>query len=205
MPISPVGLGIKHRGVAPVAGHAVTLKIGDVLCQRCGAVLRTFMPSDTCHDSNPALARCAAHSGNRPTPARGFAAAAAAFQTGSPRTRMTRLVSGTLDLSRQLLTSPSRRCTAVPASSRSNPKFIVVAAHFEGARRLRGRFPGVWEALYGRLCPVPYGIISLQQPHKGQVLALLLSCPPILPSRSNTRLPAVPFRHDARTVRDALV
>lgn len=91
---------------------------------------------------------------------------------------MARLVGGTLDLSRQLLASPSRGCTAVPASSRPHPKFIVVAAHFEGARRLRGRFPGAWETLYGRLCPVPYEIIALQQPHEGQVLALLLSCPP---------------------------
>src|SRR3989344_1979201 len=118
---------------------------------------------------------------------------------------MARLVGGALDLSRQLLASPSRGCTAVPASSRPHPKFIVVAAHFEGARRLRGRFPGAWETLYGRLCPVPYEIITLQQPHEGQVLALLLSCPTKLPCRSNTRLPAVPFRHDARTVRDALV
>ena len=117
---------------------------------------------------------------------------------------MARLVGGTLDLSRQLLASPSRGCTAVPASSRPHPKFIVVAAHFEGARRLRGRFPGAWETLYGRLCPVPYEIISLQQPHEGQVLALLLSRPPKSPSRSNTCLPAVPVRHDARTVREAL-
>ena len=117
---------------------------------------------------------------------------------------MARLVGGTLDLSRQLLASPSRGCTAVPASSRPHPKFIVVAAHFEGARRLRRSFAGDWETLYGRLCPVPYGIISLQQPHEGQVLALLLSCPPQLPSRSNTLLPAVPIRHDARTVGDAL-
>jgi len=58
------------------------------------------MASDARHNSNAALARCAAHRGNRPTPARGFAAAAAAFQTGSPRTRMARLVGGTLDLSR---------------------------------------------------------------------------------------------------------
>ena len=116
---------------------------------------------------------------------------------------MAGLVGGTLDLSRQLLAPPPRGCTAVPASSRPHPKFIVVAAHFEGARRLRGRFPGAWETLYGRLCPVPYEIIALQQPHEGQVLALLLSCPPKLPSRSNTRFPAVPFRHDARTVRDA--
>ena len=114
------------------------------------------------------------------------------------------LVGGTLDLSRQLLASPSRGCTAVPASSRPHPKFIVVAAHFEGARRLRGRFPGAWETLYGRLCPVPYEILALQQPHEGQVLALLLSCPPKLPSSSNARLPSVPIRHDARTVRDAL-
>ena len=84
IPISPVGLGIEHRGIAPVAGHAVTLKILDVLCQRCGAVMRTFMASDARHNSNAALARCAAHRGNRPTPARGFAAATAAFQTRSP-------------------------------------------------------------------------------------------------------------------------
>lgn len=117
---------------------------------------------------------------------------------------MARLVGGTLDLSRQLLASPSRGCTAVPASSRPHPKFIVVAAHFEGARRLRGRFPGIWEASYGRLCAVPYENIRLLQPHEGQVLALLLSCPLKLPSRSNTHLPAVPIRHDARTVGDAL-
>lgn len=102
---------------------------------------------------------------------------------------MARLVGGTLDLSRQLLASPSRGCTAVPASSRPHPKFMVVAAHFEGARRLRRSFAGDWETLYGRLCPVPYGIISLQQPHEGQVLALLLSCLPIW-------LPDFPrFRH----------
>ena len=118
---------------------------------------------------------------------------------------MARLVGGTLDLSRQLLASPSRGCTAVPASSRPHPKFIVVAAHFEGARRLRRSFAGVWETSYGRLCPVPYEIIALQQPHEGQVLALLLSCPPKLPCRSDTRLPALSIRHDARTVRDALV
>jgi hypothetical protein len=46
--------------------------------------MRTFMASDARHDSNAALARCAAHRGNRPTPARGFAAATAAFQTRSP-------------------------------------------------------------------------------------------------------------------------
>jgi hypothetical protein len=84
IPISAVGLGIEHRGIAPVAGHAVTLKILDVLCQRCGAVLCPFMPSDTRHHGNAALARCAAHCGNRPTSARGFAAATAAFQTRSP-------------------------------------------------------------------------------------------------------------------------
>src|SRR3546814_21015225 len=100
---------------------------------------------------------------------------------------MSRLVGGTLDRRRQLLAPPPRGCTAVPASSRPHPKFIVVAAHFEGARRLRGRFPGAWETLYGRLCPVPYEILALQQPHEGQVLALLLSFPPKLPSRSNTR------------------
>jgi hypothetical protein len=117
---------------------------------------------------------------------------------------MSRFVGGTLDLSRQLLASPSRGCTAVPASSRPHPKFIVVAAHFEGARRLRRSFAGVWETSYGGLCPVPYEIIALQQPHENQVLALLLSCPPQLPSRSNTLLPAVPIRNDARTVGDAL-
>lgn len=90
---------------------------------------------------------------------------------------MARLVGGTLDLSRQLLAPPPRGCTAVPASSRPHPKFIVVAAHFEGARRLRRSFAGVWETSYGRPCPVPYRIISRQQPHEGQVLALLLSCP----------------------------
>ena len=116
---------------------------------------------------------------------------------------MARLVGGTLDLSRQLLASPSRGCTAVPASSRPHPKFIVVAAHFEGARRLRRSFAGVWETSYGRLCPVPYEIIALQQPHEGQVLALLLSCPPKSPSRSDTRLPALSIRDDARTVTDA--
>ena len=118
---------------------------------------------------------------------------------------MARLVGGPLDLSRQLLAPPPGGCTAVPASSRPHPKFIVVAAHFEGARRLRRSFAGVWEPSYGRLCPVPYEILALQQPHEGQVLALLLSCPPKLPSRLNTCFPAVPFRHDARTVRDALV
>src|SRR3546814_13927340 len=81
-------------------------------------------------------------------------------------TRISRLVGGTLDLSRQLLAPPPRGCTAVPASSRPHPKFIVVAAHFEGARRLRGRFPGAWETLYGRLCPVPYEILALQQQHE---------------------------------------
>ena len=116
---------------------------------------------------------------------------------------MARLVGGPLDLSRQLLAPPPGGCTAVPASSRPHPKFIVVAAHFEGARRLRRSFAGVWETSYGRLCPVPYEIIALQQPHEGQVLALLLSCPPKLPSSSNARLPSVPIRHDARTVRDA--
>ena len=116
---------------------------------------------------------------------------------------MARLVGGTLDLSRQLLTPPPRGCTAVPASSRPHQKFIVVAAHFEGARRLRGRFPGVRETSYGRLCAVPYENIKLLQPHEGQVLALLLSCPPKLPSSSNARLPSVPVRHDTRTVRDA--
>ena len=116
---------------------------------------------------------------------------------------MARLVGGTLDLSRQLLAPPPGGCTAVSASSRPHPKFIVVSAHFEGARRLRRSFAGVWETSYGRLCPVPYEIIALQQPHEGQVLALLLSCPPKLPSSSSARLPSVPIRHDARTVRDA--
>ena len=117
---------------------------------------------------------------------------------------MARLVGGTLDLNRKLLAPPPGGCTAVPASSRPHPKFIVVAAHFEGARRLRGRFPGAWETLYGRLCPVPYKIIALQQPHEGQVLALLLSCPPKLPSRSDTRLPAVSIRDDPRIITDTL-
>jgi len=113
------------------------------------------------------------------------------------------LVGGTLDLRRQLLAPPPRGCTAVPASSRPHPKFIVVSAHFEGARRLRRSFAGVWETSYGRLYPVPYEIIALQQPYEGQVLALLLSCPPKLPSSSNARLPSVPVQHDTRTVRDA--
>ena len=117
---------------------------------------------------------------------------------------MARLVGGTLDLSRQLLAPPPGGCTAVSASSRPHPKFIVVSAHFEGARRLRRSFAGVWETSYGRLCPVPYEIIALQQPHEGQVLALLLSCPPKLPSRSDTRLPAVSIRDDARTITDTL-
>src|SRR3546814_16130290 len=111
---------------------------------------------------------------------------------------MSRLVGGTLDLSRQLLAPPPRGCTAVPASSRPHPKFIVVAAHFEGARRLRGSFPGAWATLYGRLCPVTYDLLALQQPHMGQVMELLLSYPPNFPSRSNTRLPAVYIRPDSR-------
>ena len=117
---------------------------------------------------------------------------------------MARLVGGTLDLSRQLLASPSRGCTAVPASSRPHPKIDVVVAHFEGARRLRRRFPRVWETSYGRRCAVPYENIKLLQPHEGQVLALLLSCPPKLPSRSDTSLPAVSIRDDPRTITDTL-
>src|SRR3546814_19714306 len=117
---------------------------------------------------------------------------------------MSRLVGGTLDLSRQLLAPPPRGCTAVPASSRPHPKFIVVAAHFEGARRLRGRFPGAWVTLYGRLCPVPYEILQLQQPHESQVLALLLSCPPNFHSRSNTRLPDLSPRDTPRPNQERL-
>jgi len=47
-----------------------------------------------------------------------------------------------------------------------------------GAIRLRRRFPRLCATSYGSRPSVPYEIPQLNQPHKGQGLALLLSCPP---------------------------
>jgi hypothetical protein len=49
-----------------------------------------------------------------------------------------------------------------------------------GAIQFFSENKGKYQELYGRHRSVPYKIPQLNQPHKGQVLAPLLSCPPHL-------------------------
>lgn len=105
---------------------------------------RSFVPSDTRHDSNAALARCAAH--REPSDAH-----VPALPLPLPRFRPARREPAWPALLAARRTEPpasgsaARRLHRCLCFFRSYPKFIVVSAHFEGAKPLRRSFAGVRE------------------------------------------------------------